>query len=242
MAWNIVYAGNAPGNTIIQPTAGQLSVTGIAPTVTGSIFTENFSFANENPLSHGGIWVNNGLDWTPIRTTSGLAYGTQVSSEYDDSYEFISSSYRAFSANQCVGAVIYKEVGYTGSGGTHEVEVLLRCTDAAHAIHWYECNLHVTGAYAQIVKLDGARGVFTDITGPGAGAVNPRTGDIIEADIIGNAITFRHIRGATVTTMATATDSSFATGQPGIAFFTRPLDGAVNNKYGFTSMYAYNLP
>ena len=35
----------------------------------------------EDPLSEGGKWSNGGLDWTRIRKSGGIAYGTQSGTE-----------------------------------------------------------------------------------------------------------------------------------------------------------------
>src|SRR5262245_913967 len=57
---------------------------------TGKVtYSTNFP-ANENPISEGGRWRNTGLDWTPVATSGGLAYSTQTSNGYDDSYAFLS--------------------------------------------------------------------------------------------------------------------------------------------------------
>jgi hypothetical protein len=49
----------------------------------------------ENPLSEGGKWHNTGLDWTTVRTSHGVAFGTETGTnsgarQYDDSYAHLS--------------------------------------------------------------------------------------------------------------------------------------------------------
>ncbi len=68
-------------------TAG--SPAGFSPT-----YTTTFA-GTENPLSEGGRWSNNGLDWTTIRKANGLACSTQSGIEtgkfaYNDSYALLS--------------------------------------------------------------------------------------------------------------------------------------------------------
>jgi hypothetical protein len=43
-------------------------------------YTTTFD-GTENPLSEGGRWSNNGLDWTNIRKGNGIAYSTQSGTE-----------------------------------------------------------------------------------------------------------------------------------------------------------------
>src|ERR1700729_3247334 len=56
-------------------------------------YTTNFPLT-ENPISEGGKWINgqkDGVDWTDVRTTPGLAFGTEIGGnrreleKYDDS-------------------------------------------------------------------------------------------------------------------------------------------------------------
>ena len=80
--------------------------------------------ANENPISEGGRWSNNGQNWTFVQTANGIAYGTNGAADtYDDSYAYLSG----FGANQQAEAVVYRSA--TLSGDPHEVELLLRARD-----------------------------------------------------------------------------------------------------------------
>ena len=188
-------------------------------------YATNFP-ANENPISEGGRWRNTGLDWTPVATSSGLAFSTQTRNEYDDSYAFLSG----FGANQTASAVIHLASGYN-PGVTHEVEIILRCTDGPHTISWYECNLALGGAYAQIMLLNGPLGTFREVT-QSSSPIAPRNGDVFSASAIGNVIT-AYLNGVQV---ARAVDSTLPTGQPGMAFFIRP--GATAKNYCFSSFSA----
>jgi hypothetical protein len=52
-------------------------------------YTTKFD-GEENPLSEGGRWTNEGLDWAKIRKSGGIAYGTETGTNtgsrmYDDS-------------------------------------------------------------------------------------------------------------------------------------------------------------
>jgi hypothetical protein len=192
----------------------------------GMRYTTNFP-ATENPVSEGGAWHNNGLDWTPVATTPGRAFSTQTRNEYDDSYAYLSG----FDPDQSGEGVIHLAAGYNPGGASHEVEVILRASDTAHTIRWYECNLAWNGGYAQIVLLDGALGQFTDVTQI-HNPIAPKDGDVFKCTISGNVIT-SYLNGVM---MSRSVNSAIATGQPGMAFFIRP--GATATSYCFSSFTA----
>jgi hypothetical protein len=190
------------------------------------IYATNFP-ATENPISEGGRWRNTGLDWTPVATSGGLAFSTQTRNEYDDSYSFLSG----FGPNHTASAVIHLASGYNPGGASHEVEIILRCSDAAHTISWYECNLSWNGGYSQIMLLNGPLGTFREVT-QFSNPIAPHDGDVFSASAIGNVITC-YLNGVVV---ARAVDSTLPTGQPGMAFFIRP--GATAKNYCFSSFSA----
>jgi hypothetical protein len=112
------------------------------------------------------------------------------------------------------------------------MELLLRFSDDANNARGYECLFNYAGG-VQIVRWNGALGDFTVLTttGPGGLGRDLVSGDVIKATIVGNVIS-SYINGVL---RAQATDSTFATGQPGIGFFTRPAGVADNVKFGMTS-------
>jgi hypothetical protein len=211
----------------------QLSVAGggsvttpCGTTGTGQTYTTNFP-GTENPISEGGVWSNVGLDWTNVRTTPGLAFGTNGAADaYDDSYAHLAG----FPANQSAQATIYLDPSIIGSGETHEVELFLRMSDSAHVAWGYECNMDFGGSLS-IIRWNGALGDWTVLANFGSFA-QPVTGDIFKATIVGNAITLYHNGVA----RGTATDSAYASGNPGMGFFKRPA--GTNNVFGFSSYTA----
>lgn len=208
--------------------AGGQPVTTACPTgASGSNYSTNFPLT-ENPISEGGNWQNNGLDWTNVQTTPGLAFGTQdVVNTYNDSYAHLGG----FPANVQVTAVMHSSVP---SGSIQESEILLRFSDSAHAARGYEINLNSAGA-AQIVRWNGAIGDFTPLstTGPGGLGRDVVTGDVFMATSVGSTLSL-YVNGAL---LAQAVDSTFATGNPGIGFFSR-LGASNNSRFGFTSFSA----
>lgn len=170
-------------------------------------FTTNFD-GTENPLSEGGVWHHQGLDWQLVQKVDGAAYGTQTGfGGYDDSYAYLAG----FPPDQSGAGVIQRN---PGSSGIHEVEILLRWTDSAHSAQGYECLLSYDANYAQIVRWNGPFGDFTYI-GWAAHAPMPKTGDTFSAAITGDLI-IAYYNGLEI---MRATDSTYDTGSPGIGFY-----------------------
>jgi hypothetical protein len=200
----------------------------------GMSYTTNFGLT-EFPISEAGVWQHAGLDWTQVRTAGGYAFGTQAGASstggYDDSYAYLSG----FPANHSASAVIHKESGIASC--CHEVELLLRWTDAEHDAHGYECNLAYDGAYAQIVRWNGAVGSFTYVGAAGSVPGGVKDGDTLSCSIVGDSISLS-VNGVE---RAKGTDTTFKTGNPGIGFFRRNASIAQSD-YGFTSFTAQALP
>jgi hypothetical protein len=194
--------------------------------VAGS-FTTNFP-GTEDPISEGGKWNRLGTSWTNVRTTPGLAFGTNGAADaYDDSYAYLSG----FSADQTAQATIYLASGISTSE-THEVEVLLRWADSAQTARGYECNLNFLGG-VQVVRWEGGPGDFTVLGGGGVG--NVQTGDVLKATFTGNTIQVYYNDSP----VCSVTDSKWTSGNPGIGFFKRPP--GLNNVFGFSSFTASSL-
>src|SRR5262249_22464489 len=181
-----------------------------APDAGTSVVTFSTTFdGTESPISESGAWTHVGQDWTLVDTGGGIAYGTQTGTGgYNDSYAHLSG----FPPDHTASAVVFRSSSLDGVCGTHEVEVLLRWSDAAHDAHGYECNLAFDGSYAQIVRWNGPFGDFTYL-GQGSVPGGVKTGDVLSAKIVGAHITL-YVNGAEV---ANATDANpFPTGNPGI--------------------------
>ncbi len=85
----------------------------------------------ESPLSDGGVWSNNGLDWTKIRKRDGIAFGTQTGTNtgiyrYDDSYAHLSG----FPPDQ--EAWGEARILKPNESCNQELEILLRFTSTPH--------------------------------------------------------------------------------------------------------------
>jgi hypothetical protein len=203
-----------------------------APHATQKIYTTKFPLA-ENPISEGGNWINGGtvgLDWSDVRTTSGLAFGTESGSGgYDDSTAVLTGNWKA---DQMAQAVVHSV--NQNSNIFEEVELRLRTTITAHSITGYEINFRCTSdasRYVQIVRWNGPLGSFNYVnTTPGPGI---HDGDLVTASIIGSTLSV-YINNKLV---LRGTDRTYTDGNPGIGFFLRGPTG-VNGDYGFTSFTA----
>ena len=200
-------------------------------------YSTTFS-ATENPISEGGRWINgqaNGIDWKNVRTTPGLAMGTQSGVDgYDDSTALLTGTW---SPTQTVQGTVYSVNQLSGGSNNAEIEFRLRSTITPHTLNGYEINFrlrHDGSQYVEIVRWNGPLGSFTYVSridgGPGI-----YNGDTIKATIVGNVIT-AYINGVQV---LQGTDSTFTSGNPGIGFYVR---GTVpkNTDFGFTSFQAWD--
>lgn len=206
---------------------GTTASTTCGTSTSGSSYSTNFP-ATENPISENGAWTNVGLDWTLVDTTPGLAFGTNGANDaYDDSYAHLSG----FAADQTVQVTIHKASNIPSSE-THEAEILLRWADSAHNARGYEVSVNFQGAL-NVVRWNGALGNFTVLGLDSGGSPNSiSNGDVFKATISGSTISV-YLNGSRI---ATAHDSTFASGNPGMGFFKRVAGS--NSVFGFSSFAA----
>lgn len=255
LAWSVTGGGsisNVGLFTAGSSSGGPFQVKATSGTTTGSAtlnvtssstfsYQTNFNL-NEDPISEGGIWHQNGVDWTRVVTSGGVAYGTQAGHQgppYDDSYAILSG----WPPDHYAEAVIHLESGITAQYA--EVEILLRWTDSAHNSIGYECNLAYNGQYATIGRWPGPLG-----TGDNGGQafdfqpspIGVQDGDIFSAQIVGYTITSWITRAGVRHQLCTATDTSaekVSSGSPGIGFYT--AGAAASSKFSLTSFSAHSL-
>ena len=198
----------------------------------GRSYTTAFPLT-ENPISEGGNWINgqtDGLDWHDMSTTPGLAIGHQSGSSYTDGTALLTG---AWGPNQTVEAVVHavnpKDSCY------QEVEMRLRSTLTPHSCTGYEISFKATktsGAYLIIVRWNGPLGDFTYLVNTSGAQYGVTEGDVVKATIVGNVIT-AYLNGLQV---GTATDTTYATGSPGMGMNLETGDSScigTNGDYGF---------
>lgn len=191
-------------------------------------YSTNFDSA-ENPLSEGGAWVNVGQAWTRVVTSGGVAYGTHRATGYNDSYAHLTG----FGPDHSAEATIQISGTF---GPNQEVELHLRWDDSPNVARGYEILWEARNSYGYIVRWNGPLGNYTilqRINFPKA----PATGDVMKADIVGTTITV-YLNGAVV---GSVSDSTWATGNPGIGFYSDDASGAQNSRFGFTSFTASDI-
>ncbi len=193
----------------------------------------------ENPLSERGKWSNNGLDWTKIRKTHGLAYGTQTGTNkgiyrYDDSYAHLAG----FPPDQEAWGQV--RIAKPDPSCHQEVEILLRWSSSAHRTTGYECFARCVNdgsSYLQIVRWEGPLGKFTYLADKRGANYGLKDGDILKASIVGNVITV-FVNGVE---KAQVKDDTHKTGNPGIGTFLS-CDGGrgigSNKDFGFRNFTA----
>ena len=230
MAVLVVVAVLVAYSTAQRPRPGLASVSG---GLHGTYATD-FPRA-ENPISDNGMWLNgraDGLEWCDIRTTPGLAFGTQSGTiKYDDSVAVLSGTWGPDQAAEARVRTIKQDDRIY-----EEVELLLRCSLSAHRSTGYEINFRCSrtrNAYAQIVRWNGPGAKFTYLANASGARFGVSNGDLIRATIRGNVIT-AYKNG---TPILTAVDNTFAGGNPGMGFYLEGATG-LNANYGFTSFVA----
>jgi hypothetical protein len=199
----------------------------------GHSYTTSFPL-EENPISEGGNWVNGGdlgLDWANVSTASGLAIGHQVGVSYSDGTALLTGTW---SPDQAAKAVVYSIK--QDDECYQEVELRLRSSLSPHSCKGYEIIFKASKtshAYLQIVRWNGPFGDFTYLQSRDGAQYGVKTGDTVEATIVGSVIT-AYINGVK---MLQATDTVFKNGNPGIGFnLENKLPGCrgTNGNYGFT--------
>ena len=114
-----------------------------------------------------------------------------------------------------------------------EVQFRLRHTMKPHHCTGYEVFwrcLKAEGAYAEIVRWDGAVGNWKSLARRAGAEYGVEHGDVVQASIVGNVIT-GYVNGVE---MISTTDDTYATGAPGLGFNFGVAD--TNVDHGFTSL------
>jgi len=206
----------------------------------------------ENPISESGNWSSRDTNRTRMRTSGGVAYGTQVGGAYDDSYAYVNG---VWAANTEVVTTVFKG----STSGIMEIEHLHRCTDSSSIVHCYEINVAHDGSYVDIISWDGDTTLpsFTYMIATGTYYVNGgvSSGYKFRTRCIGNVISvavnrndgngFVAVNGGDGSGSAADTRNSggamWTTGCPGIGAFKTSGSGSLN-QWALTDFTAVELP
>lgn len=210
----------------VTPQTGTLSFSGGQPdVVTGDGHYSTDFAGTENPLSEGGVWQNNNTTvWHEMEKVSGIAHGAGYATvgNYEDCYALL--KYLNVDPDQEVLATIYLNKGVWTD--THEWELHVRGNEAANSMQLYEGLIGFSGT-GEIVRWNGAIGDFTLIGSGGSSAGNVQDYDTCRMTAVGTELNL--YRNGTL--LRTATDATYATGQPGIGIFNR--ETGTNSELGF---------
>ena len=198
-------------------TAVQLGTSSVAlPT---NYYATVFPLA-ENPINEGGVWTlggRDGVDWTNPRTVTNKAFGVQSGTDNPPYTDGIAVIKGTWGNDQEVTTTVFSTVG---NGGYYtEVEHLLRFNITSHATTGYEItfNVNPTLSYIQVNRWNGVGygtlANYTLLTPSTTGVIV--NGDVLHSTIIGSTIRV-YLNG---TNVLTVTDSTYASGRPGIGFF-----------------------
>lgn len=192
----------------------------------------------ENPISENGMWISGqavGLDWHDVSTTPGLAIGHQSGTSYTDGTALLTGSW---GPTQTVEAVVHTQNQQDSC--YQEVELRLRSALSANSCSGYEVSFKASttsAAYLILVRWNGPVGDFTYLNRYDGAQYGVKDGDVVKATIAGDAIT-AYLNGAVI---GSATDGTYATGNPGMGFNLETGDAScvgTNGDYGFTSFTA----
>jgi len=195
-------------------------------------YSTSFPGSNENPLSQSGEWAKAANSWQAIRKVSNVAKATAYNdTTTDDNYSLC----QVIAPNDAeVIATVYRQ-----NSTFAELELLLRMSDTAGSpgtAAGYECLCNTDGGI-QIVRWNGGLGSFDPIDG---GTINSpgslASGNQLRATVVGSTINFYHRpdTGSSWTILATATDSTFATGRCGVGFYVHASGGNIDD-VGFST-------
>ena len=219
------------GDNSTKANTGTATALAPAPASSAVSYSTNFNLI-ENPISEGGKWINGkavGLDWNNAQSVPGKAYASAIATGYNDPIAVLNTT---FAANQYAQGTVYRASGYS-PGVSHEIELLLRFQITARNTRGYEVLWAHDGNMA-IVRWNGPLGNYTPLVD---NLVIGRAvdGDVLRAEITGSVIKV-YKNGSLV---ATASDATWATGQPGMGFWPKP--GATMANYGWKSYQAGSL-
>ena len=238
-AARVVHQGKEYVNTFVSVLL--LAAVGFSTNAFSQSYTTRFE-GTETPLSEGGRWTNQGVDWTQITKRGGIACGTQTGTNtgkyrFDDSYAHLSG----FPPDQEAWGQAY--IKKPNSSCNQELEILLHWNSSAHRTPGYECFarcLNSDSSYLQIVRWDGPLGQFIYLADKRGTNYGLNNGDELKASVVGNVITV-YINAIE---KARVKDDTFKTGNPGIGEFLACSQGkgvGSNSYFGFSSFTARGL-
>ena len=214
--------------------ANTSAVVTVTPLQNGS-YSTNFD-ATENPISEGGKWHRAVNAFTNVKTSGGIAYGSNVnpvvsgSFVYDDSYAVLSG----FGADQTITVTVHRSASLN-QADNHEIELLLRWSDNTSGASGYECLFNQAGGM-ELVQHNGPTNSISTLRSSSSGSTID-DGFVLKAVVSGNNIKM-YINDVVQIDYTGAL--AYATGQPGLAFFMRKAGGAANVNWDYFAATSYS--
>jgi hypothetical protein len=176
-----------------------------------------------------------GRDWLDVKTGGGLAYGSAVSTGYNDC---VACRDNYNNDRHTAIATIRKDPAYVPPGNP-EVELIVGCNISSGSIRLYEFLWAHAGTW-QIVRWNGAIGDFNfGLPAIGSGPGVPKDGDIMElrydATNPAEVVLRCYKNGQLVATARDSTPGRITSGNPGLSFYALSGTNADMSRYCFTS-------
>ncbi len=196
----------------------------------------------ENPISEGGRWLNghkDGLDWTDVRTTPGLAFGTEIGGrrpapyKYDDSTALLKGTW---GPDQTVEGTVRLVNPSQDANVMEEVELRVRSAISPHNCTGYEVMFRCSKtprAYCNIARWEGPLGKYTMLKETYGSAYGVKDGDVVRVSMIGKVLTVYINR----VQMIQVSDDKFPDGNPGLGYYLEGATGGMSG-YGISSFMA----
>lgn len=178
--------------------------------------------ATENPLSQSNRWRVGGATgfYGNPRSTTGKCFAASFvdPESYDDCLGHLQN--HAIPANQYAEATVFRESGYDTPGNTHEFSLYLRMLIGDEFVRGYEFLFEAQGSFQVVLWLGTTHAIENfdtsiSVTGTGPGVL--AHGDVVRVEAVGNDFVCLH-NGDEV---ASFTDATWTTGNPGLGFFVR---------------------
>lgn len=190
--------------------------------------------ATENPISEGGRWIAGGavgVDWRNVETRDGHAFAAAVAEDLGDNLAVLTGPWGTAQAAQ---GTVYRAAGYTSPNG-HEVELLLNFEVTRHNARGYEILWSLGGNF-QVMRWNGPKGDFTELSTTGANLGTPADGDVLRVERSGNEIAV-HKNGVLMRTadLLSAGGTVWTDGAPGIGFYA----GTTLSSYAWADFSAW---
>jgi hypothetical protein len=200
--------------------------------------------ATEDPISQSGEWVNGGstgVEWGNVQTKPGLAFGTIINGAppYNDSTAVLAGSW---GSNQTVQGTAVITPNSQDFSSQEEVELHLNMTITPDNITGYELDFSTISGnpYIVIVRWNGPLNSYCYINS-GSTCSNPVTvpmvihnGDVLKGTNVNGLITV-YVNGVAE---ATATDTTYSNGSPGVGFWNVGGNTGDLANYGFSEFTA----